>query len=89
MWLAAWLWAQKGVEMGVGWGRTPFSEWRERGGGEGISKMPGNSGAGGRLGRWGYVWGSLPASPGEQVGARGWEGRSVCAGERGRAGGRE
>lgn len=26
MWLAAWLWAKKGVEMGVGWGRTPFSE---------------------------------------------------------------
>lgn len=33
----------------MGWGRTPFSEWRERSG-ERISKMPGNSGAGGRPG---------------------------------------
>lgn len=30
MWLAAWLWAQKGVGMGVGWGRTPFPQQRER-----------------------------------------------------------
>lgn len=35
MWQAACLW----VEMGVGWGRTPFSEHREHHGVEGLSKM--------------------------------------------------
>lgn len=35
MWLAARLWAQKGVGMGVGWGRTPFSEQGEGCGGAG------------------------------------------------------
>lgn len=29
MWLAACLWVKRGVEMGVGWGRTPFSERKE------------------------------------------------------------
>ena len=66
MWLAAWLWAQKGVEMGGGWGRTPSSERREGGGGEGLSKMLGNSGAGGWPGSWEQVWGSLPVRPGSR-----------------------
>lgn len=38
MWQAAWLWVKKGVEMGVGWGRTPFSERREYHGVVGLFK---------------------------------------------------
>lgn len=84
MWLAVWLWAKKGVEMGVGWGRTPFSE----SGGNAVEedfKMPGNSGAGGRPGRRGYVWGSLPAGP-ESRWVRRMGGRERVRWERGRAG---
>lgn len=85
MWLAVWLWAKKRGGDGGGVEGTPFSEWRERSGGEGISKMPGNSGAGGRPGRRGRL-GILPASPGEQVGAR-EVGGGACA--LGKEGGRE
>lgn len=87
MWLAACLWAKKGVEMGVGWGSTPFSERKEHRG-EGVSKILGNSRACGGPGRGEHSWGSPLMSVGKCVGVREWVGVSVCAGENRQAGGR-
>lgn len=68
MWLAACLWAKKGVEMGVGWGRTPFSKRREPGGGEGgfpkyleipelvVGQGEGSTVGDPRLQTWGNEW---------------------------------
>lgn len=73
MWLAACLWAKKGVEMGRGGGRIPFSEQRLHDGEKwGLSKMLGNSGAFGGPGRWEHSWGSPPAGAGEWVGVMRW-----------------
>ena len=85
MWLAAWLWAQKGVEMGVGWGRTPFSERRERGG-RGDFQNAWEFWSWRWAGEMGARLGIPPESPGEQVGSRAWVGVSVCAWEGGRQG---
>jgi hypothetical protein len=84
MWLAAWLWAQKGVGMGVGWGRTPFSERREGSGVEGHFQNALGSGALGGPSRKERTWRSCAVSLGVWVrgGVGGSEG--VCRREGGR-----
>lgn len=90
MWLAAWLWAQKGVEMGVGWGRTPFSERREPGGGEAAFQNAWEFRGWRWAGEIGAPFGIPACRPALGSGwgcGGGWE--EACAPGRGREGGRE
>lgn len=93
MWLAAWLWAKKGVEMGVGWGRTPFSERGNLVEERGIAKCLGILELAARAGEMGAHLGILSRGAWGSWWVGGWVGVSVrvCArsGQGGPEGGRE
>lgn len=95
MWLAAWLWAKKGVEMGVGWGRTPFSERGNLVEERGIAKCLGILELAARAGEMGAHLGIPSRGAWGSWWVGGWVGVSVrvCVRARGRedrrAGGRK